>query len=114
MLHPALTLALTDKYVFVLLLLAISGALLALYIIGDILKTFARERTRREIAAYVAEGSIDPSQAHLLLKADQGQLEKQIADSVAWGMLSSEKAVQLVRTLRNDEPDHSKPEPTPS
>lgn len=113
MLHPALTLALTDKYIFILLMLSIGGVLLALYIIGNILKTLSRERTRREIAAYVAEGSIDSAQAQFLLKADQSELEKQIADSVAWGMLSSEKAVQLVRTLRNDEPDRSKTEPTP-
>lgn len=34
---------------------------------------FARERSRREIAAYVAEGSISPEQGERLLKADVSQ-----------------------------------------
>ncbi len=37
--------------------------------IASIFKTIARERSRREIAAYVAEGSISPEQAEKLIKA---------------------------------------------
>ncbi len=33
------------------------------------IKTNARERTRREIAAYIAEGSMTPEQGEKLLKA---------------------------------------------
>ncbi len=33
------------------------------------MKTNARERTRREIAAYIAEGSMTPEQGEKLLKA---------------------------------------------
>lgn len=38
--------------------------------IMSITRTSARERTRREIAAYVAEGTITPEQAERLLKAE--------------------------------------------
>ncbi len=37
--------------------------------IGGVLKTNQRERSRREIAAYVAEGSMTPEQADRLMKA---------------------------------------------
>jgi hypothetical protein len=34
-----------------------------------------REQTKRELAAYVAEGSLDPDKAVALLKADRPRLE---------------------------------------
>lgn len=37
--------------------------------IGGVLKGSARERTRREIAAYIAEGSMTPEQGERLMKA---------------------------------------------
>jgi hypothetical protein len=37
--------------------------------ISSVCKTRARERTKREIAAYVAEGTIDPKDAVKMLKA---------------------------------------------
>ncbi len=37
--------------------------------VKNIVKTNARERTRREIAAYIAEGSITPEQGERLMKA---------------------------------------------
>lgn len=37
--------------------------------ITSVFKVRARERTKREIAAYVAEGSIDPKDAVKMLKA---------------------------------------------
>lgn len=37
--------------------------------IESVLKTREKERTRREVAAYVAEGSIDPDKAVALLNA---------------------------------------------
>ena len=39
--------------------------------ITKIIVSRARERTRRDIAAYVAEGSIDPDQAVAMLNAGQ-------------------------------------------
>lgn len=48
--------------VFILLLVLISK-------INTTIRMNARERTRREIAAYVAEGSITPEHAERLMKA---------------------------------------------
>jgi len=39
--------------------------------LSAITKTLARERTKREIAAYIAEGSMTPEQGEKLLKARQ-------------------------------------------
>ena len=39
--------------------------------ISGILKTRARELTKRELAAYVAEGTIDPDKAVELIKAGE-------------------------------------------
>lgn len=38
-------------------------------VIGGTIKSVARERTRREIAAYIAEGSMTPEQGEKLMKA---------------------------------------------
>ena len=38
--------------------------------VSSVYKTSERERSRREIAAYVAEGSIDPDKAAELLRAE--------------------------------------------
>jgi len=35
----------------------------------SVLRTLARERTRREIAAFIAEGSMSPEQGERLMKA---------------------------------------------
>ncbi len=37
--------------------------------LAGVFKTFARERTRREIAAFIAEGSMSPEQGERLMKA---------------------------------------------
>jgi hypothetical protein len=63
-------------------------------------QTRQREQTRREIAAYVAEGSISPADARTMMGSEDGEFEKKIADAVAWGMLSSKKAEQLMRAMR--------------
>ncbi len=65
-------------------------------------QTRQQEQTRREIAAYVAEGSISPADARHLMGNDESEFEKKIADAVSWGMLSSKKAEQLLRALRED------------
>ena len=41
--------------------------------------TRARERTKREIAAYVAEGSIDPDKAVAMLNAGKASAEEEQA-----------------------------------
>ena len=65
-------------------------------------QTRQREQTRREIAAYVAEGSISPADARIMMSDEESEFEKKIADAVAWGMLSSKKAEQLMRAMRED------------
>ena len=47
---------------FVLVLVAIRSTV-------GVIKSVSRERTRREIAAYIAEGSMTPEQGEKLLKA---------------------------------------------
>ncbi len=39
--------------------------------IGAVMKTRAKEMTKRELAAYVAEGTIDPDKAIEMLKAGE-------------------------------------------
>ena len=45
----------------------------AMKTIGNVIRGVSRERTRREIAAFIAEGSMTPEQGERLLKAgDRG------------------------------------------
>ncbi len=41
--------------------------------VSGVMKTSARERTRREIAAYIAEGSMTPEQGERLMKAGKNE-----------------------------------------
>lgn len=59
------------------------GGTIAVAIVGivfgtlkSILQTRARETTKRELAAYVAEGSISPDDAERLVKADLPHWER--------------------------------------
>ena len=62
------------------------------------------EMTRREIAAYVAEGSIKPEDAAALLCAgSQSETEKSIAAAVQNGVISPAKAEKIFATLRSSE-----------
>ena len=44
--------------------------------IGGVYKTRERERTKREVAAYVAEGSMTPVEGERIIKADMPAWEK--------------------------------------
>ncbi|HRP62614.1 MAG TPA: hypothetical protein PK400_04915 [Phycisphaerales bacterium] len=52
---------------------SVIGIIVVVWVIAatfdSIIKTSARERSRREIAAYIAEGSMTPEQGERLLKA---------------------------------------------
>lgn len=48
--------------------------------VGGVLKSASRERTRREIAAYIAEGSMSPEQGERLMKAGKDGREGCSAD----------------------------------
>lgn len=65
-----------------------------------------REQTKREVAAYVAEGSIRPEDAAAILNAGVGptppsDAEHQIASAVKWGTVSPDKAATLIQALRS-------------
>ncbi len=90
-----------------LAILAIAGPLLLLWVlihtVGKTLRARAFEESRREIAAYVAEGTIPPEQAASLLALgapDQpekaGDAGKRLAELVAWYQVSSKDAAKLV------------------
>ncbi len=52
--------------------IAIAIIAIVFSIIRSIMVTRARERTKREVAAYVAEGSMSADDAAKLIKADDG------------------------------------------
>ena len=102
-----LTLADMDEVIPVLLIAITGGVVLVLIIFSNVRKaieTRERESTRREIAAYVAEGSISPEDAQRLLNSGAEELEKQIGNAVAWGMISAKKAEGLLRAAREGKP----------
>ncbi len=68
---PILELLDDHMYVVVVALIslaAVGGGLIKA--VTTVLTTNARERSRREIAAFIAEGSISPDQGERLLRAD--------------------------------------------
>ena len=53
-------------------LLIFSGVIIIVFlnVMAGVLKTFAKERSRREIAAFIAEGSMSPEQGERLMRAE--------------------------------------------
>lgn len=103
---PTMLLGADESAFIFFTLLAICGVII--YIIKtvrDVKQTREREQTKREVAAYVAEGTIQPDDAAKILNAGGGDressaAEQQIASGVAWGMIKPEKAADLLRELR--------------
>lgn len=98
-----LTLARIDDEIAVIAIIA--GAVIVLvWIIAatldSILKSKHKEETRREIAAYVAEGSISPNDATAILNAGDEEVRKSIADGVAWGTIKPKDAERLINAQR--------------
>lgn len=56
----------------------------------------ATEATRREIAAYVAEGTIKPEDAARLLSAGADERGRMLAQAVEWGRITPERAAELM------------------
>lgn len=83
-----------------LMVIAMFCALAALWLVASYTKSIItvrqREATRREVAAYVAEGSISAQDAASLLSADN-DVRKTIADAVAWGAISAKDAERMLR-----------------
>lgn len=64
---------LLDDHMYVVVMVLITGALLLhslLRAVTTMVTTATRERSRREIAAYIAEGSLSPEQGERLIRAD--------------------------------------------
>lgn len=75
--------------------------LVIMHTIRKVTETRERERTRREIAAYLAEGSITADDAARLLSAGMtDQVAAELAKGVAWGTVSAEKARKMVEALQ--------------
>lgn len=64
-----LTLAADDALWVVLGIISVTW--LGLSFVHKVIRTNARERTRREIAAYIAEGSMTPEQGEKLMKSGE-------------------------------------------
>ncbi|MFI4898135.1 MAG: hypothetical protein ACIARR_09940 [Phycisphaerales bacterium JB059] len=106
--NSLLTVGAADEVIPILIITLIGAVVLTLIIFSNVrrvLETRARETTRREIAAYVAEGSIAPEDAQRLLANGSDELEKQIGNAVAWGMISAKKAEGLLRAAREGRPN---------
>lgn len=59
-----------DENIFIPFIIAASIILgITIKSISSVLQTSARERSRREIAAYIAEGSISPEQGERLMRS---------------------------------------------
>ncbi len=64
---------LIDEHMYVVVVLIIAGLILLgglIRAVTAVLTTNSREKSRREIAAYIAEGSITPEQGERLIRAD--------------------------------------------
>jgi hypothetical protein len=92
-----------DEKVAVLFVVAM-GVCLTMFVVHSWRRARERretEQTKREIAAYVAEGSITPDDGVKLLQAGRTHdAASMIADGVAGGMISAAKAERLFRTRR--------------
>ncbi len=93
---------------FVLKIVAISGGffIATLFIVMKTIRIVvtkrSAEQTKREIAAYVAEGSIRPEDAALLINSGADAQVEKITAAVAAGIISPSKAEKLIASLRND------------
>ena len=64
---------LIDEHMYVVVVFIIAGVMLLgglIRAVTSVLTTNSREKSRREIAAYIAEGSITPEQGERLIRAD--------------------------------------------
>ena len=90
-------------------LTAVSGGILVLIIyvvFGNwrkAVKVREREETRRELAAYVAEGTISADDAARLIGADADNQEERIKRAMADGWLSPKKAEEMLEVVRKSQ-----------
>lgn len=101
-----LLLALSDentmKLIVVAMLCAVGLVVLIVQGVKGVLRTRETEQTKRELAAYVAEGSMSPADAQRILSGGDSDFESKIGTAVTWGMISSGKAERLIKAFRED------------
>ena len=62
--------------------------------------TVSRERTRREIMAYVAEGAMSPADAAKLIEiSEEAEFRKKVMDDASWGGINENYTKTLERVL---------------
>lgn len=81
--------------------LILAAVIAVLRTIRKVSETQERERTKREVAAYVAEGSMTPDDATRLLSAGLSEaVATELARGVTWGTVSAAKAQKMVQALQ--------------
>lgn len=71
---------------------------LLLATIESVLKTRASEQAKRDVAAYVAEGTMTPETAQMILGADAKKpWEQQVAQLISEGTIDTKEAEKLLR-----------------
>jgi hypothetical protein len=77
MVSPELANRFLDSEVLVPVLIALGIVLtVGIKTIGSTIRSTAREKTRREIAAYIAEGSLSPEQGERLMRSGESRREQ--------------------------------------
>jgi hypothetical protein len=85
--------------------LVFAGFCIACGMIKSVSITKARESTKREMAAYVAEGTVQPDDAVRILSAGHGTDAKEmVAKRAADGWISAKKADQIMQSLDKNDP----------
>lgn len=70
--------------------------------------TRQREQTKRELAAYVAEGSISPEDAQRILGIGQGESTRDLVlKRAADGWISAKKAEQILASMDKRDPSRA-------
>ena len=64
-----------DDYIVIVIIGAVAAIAIVLGTVKSMVNTSSRERSRREIAAYIAEGSMTPEQGERLMKAGEPEDE---------------------------------------
>lgn len=102
--HPIVgtVLALDDDHIKLIVIgsFVVGGILLYSLIqtIGSVLKTREREKTRRDIAAFVAEGTMTPETADKFLNSSGARSwEDQVAKLMSDGLIDSDEAEKLLK-----------------
>lgn len=99
------TLAVGDDELKLAVLMVVAIVVIVLAVLHTVRKTTEvreRERTRREIAAYVAEGSMTPDEAARVLSAGMSEeVAAQLARGVSWGMISANKVKKFNEAMQS-------------